>query len=214
MNKISVLIADDHRLVREGIMKILEACGDISTVGEASDGLEALRKVSELAPDVVLLDISMPKLSGLEVARRIKKDYPKTKIVILTMHEEEEYSLKLVRMGVSGYLIKDSASRDVIDAIRSAYQGKAFFSPGISKILAESYREVTAGKEDPYERLNDREREVLQLIAEGNTNKQIAELLFLSPKTVDNHRTNLMRKLNLHSAAELVRWATKRGLDG
>lgn len=212
MDKILVLIADDHRLVREGLAKILEGCRDIQVVGEASNGIEALRKISELQPHVVLLDISMPKLSGLEVARRVTKEFPRTKIVILSMHEEEEYTLKMVRIGVSGYLLKDSAAQEVIDAIRSAFEGKAFFTPAISKVLAESYRQVAPQKEDPYERLNDREREILQLIAEGHSNKEISNLLFISPKTVDNHRTNLMRKLNIHTTADLVRWATKKGL--
>jgi two-component system response regulator NreC len=212
MDKISVLIADDHRLVRDGLKTILETSDDIRVVGEASNGLEVLRKVSELKPDVVLLDISMPQLSGMEAARRIRKEHPSVKIMILTMHDEEEYSLKMVRMGVSGYLVKDSTALEVMEAIRCVHSGKAFFSPQISKILAESYREAVAGKEDPYERLNDREREILQLIAEGHTNKKIADILCISPKTVDNHRTNLMRKLDIHTAAALVRWATKRGI--
>ncbi len=214
MDKITVLIADDHRLFRDGLMKILETCNDIQVVGEASDGLEAMKKVEQLHPLVVLLDLSMPKLSGLEVARRLKKEHPATKIIILTMHEEEEYTLKMIRSGVSGYLLKDSAARDVIEAIRNAVAGKAFFSPQISKILAESYRDVTSQEEDPYERLNNREREILQLILEGHTNKTIAEMLFISPKTVDNHRTHLMRKLNVHSSSELMRWAAKKGLLG
>ena len=214
MEKIKVLIVDDHRVVRDGLAKILEGCADIEVVGGAADGLEAIRRFSELEPHVVLLDISMPKLGGLEVCRRIKKTNPRARIVILSMHEEEEYSMKLVRMGVSGYLLKDSAAQEVIEAVRTAFAGKAYFSPQISKTLAESYRESVHDEDDPYERLNDREREVLQLIAEGNTNKQIAEILFISPKTVDNHRTHLMRKLNIHSAADLTRWATKRGLVG
>ena len=144
MDKVTVLIADDHRLFRDGLIKILETCNDIQVVGEASDGLEAMKKVEQLHPAVVLLDLSMPKLSGLEVARRLKKEHPATKIIILTMHEEEEYTLKMIRSGVSGYLLKDSAARDVIDAIRNAIAGKAFFSPQISKILAESYRDVTS----------------------------------------------------------------------
>jgi Response regulator containing a CheY-like receiver domain and an HTH DNA-binding domain len=212
MDKISVLIADDHRLVRDGLKTIIDSSNDIHVVGEASNGLEVLKKVEELQPNVVLLDISMPKLNGMEAARRIRKEHPETKILILTMHEEEEYSLKMVRIGVSGYLLKDSTALEVMEAIRSVYSGKAFFSPQVAKVIAESYREAVAGKEDPYERLNDREREVLQLITEGHTNKEIAELLFISPKTVDNHRTNLMRKLDIHSTADLVRWATKRGM--
>lgn len=212
MDKINVLIADDHRLVRDGLKTILSSSQDIQVVGDASDGLEALKKVDALQPDVVLLDLSMPKLDGMETARRIRKEHPKIKILMVTMHEEEEYSLKMVRMGVSGYLVKDSTALEVMEAIRSVYRGKAFFSPQISKILAESYREAVVGKEDPYERLNDREREILQLITEGHTNKGIAGILCISPKTVDNHRTNLMRKLAIHSTADLVRWATKRGL--
>jgi DNA-binding NarL/FixJ family response regulator len=212
MERIRVLIVDDHRVVRDGLAKILEGCGDIEVAGEAADGLEAIRKFAELKPHVVLLDISMPRLGGLEVCRRIKKANPEAKIVILSMHEEEEYSMKLVRMGVAGYLLKDSAAQEVIDAVRSAFAGNAYFSPQISKTLAESYRELISDNDDPYDRLNDREREVLQLIAEGYTNKQIADILFISPKTVDNHRTHLMRKLNVHSAADLVRWATKRGI--
>jgi DNA-binding NarL/FixJ family response regulator len=214
MDKIKVLIVDDHRVVRDGLAKILEGCNDIEVIGQASNGLEAIRRVDELKPDVVILDISMPKLGGLEVCRRIRKDSPATKVVILTMHEEEEYSMKLVRLGVSGYLLKDSAAQEVIEAVRSANLGKAYFSPQISKTLAESYREIAPNQDDPYDRLNDREREVLQLIAEGHTNREIGDILFISPKTVDNHRTNLMRKLNIHSAADLVRWATKRGLVG
>ncbi len=171
-----------------------------------------LKKVAALKPDVLLLDISMPQLSGMEAARRIRKEHPSTKILILTMHDEEEYSLKMVRMGVSGYLVKDSTALEVMEAIRSVHSGKAFFSPQIAKILAESYRELVTEQKDPYERLNDREREILQLIAEGHTNKKIADILCISPKTVDNHRTNLMRKLDIHSTAALVRWATKRGI--
>ena len=147
MDKISVVIADDHRLVRDGLKTIIDSSNDIRVVGEASNGLEVLKRVEELRPNVVLLDISMPKLNGMEAARRIRKEHPETKILILTMHEEEEYSLKMVRIGVSGYLLKDSTALEVMEAIRSVYSGKAFFSPQISKVIAESYREAVAGKE-------------------------------------------------------------------
>lgn len=212
MDKITVVIADDHRLVRDGLRTIIDSSNDIRVIAEASNGLEALKRVEEFKPHVVLIDISMPKLNGLETARRIKKEFPGTKIIILTMHEEEEYSMKMVRIGVSGYLLKDSTASEVMDAIRTVHNGKAFFSPQIAKVLAESYRDAVAEQEDPYDRLNNREREILQLITEGHTNKGIAAILCISPKTVDNHRTNLMRKLNIHSTAELVRWSTKRGL--
>lgn len=207
-----VLVADDHTIVRHGLVQILHATGEFDVVAEAKDGIEAVEKAIETRPDVVVLDISMPRLSGLDAARRLKKALPNVRILVLTMHEDEEYILKMLRAGVSGYLVKDGAASELVQAIRALAAGKPWFGPQAAQALAELDEGMRAMPEDPYGSLTDREREVFHLVIEGLTNAQVAERLFISPKTVDNHRTRLMEKLNVHSAAELLRYAARHNL--
>jgi DNA-binding NarL/FixJ family response regulator len=206
------LIADDHTIVRQGLVGILKSSDDVEVVGEAGDGAEAVEKSLKLKPDVVVLDVSMPHLSGLEAARRIREALPGTRVLVLTMHDDEEYVLKMVRAGASGYLLKDSAASELIAGIRALRAGKVYFGPHASRALAEAYQSDRPMPEDPFERLTDREREIFQLVVEGKTNAQIADMLFISPKTVDNHRTRMMEKLGVHGTAELVRFAAKHKL--
>lgn len=207
-----VLLADDHTIVRQGLLGILQASGEVEVVAQAADGHEAVQKTLETRPDVIVLDITMPRLSGLEAARRIRKALPDARILVLTMHDDEEYVLKMVRAGVSGYLVKETAASELVAAIRALREGKAYFGPRAAKVLAEAYQEGRDVPEDPYARLTDREREIFQLVVEGKTNPQVADILCISPKTVDNHRTRLMEKLGVHSTAELLRWAARHGL--
>jgi two-component system response regulator NreC len=207
-----VLIADDHTIVRHGLVGILNATDDIEVVGQAGNGAEAVNRAIDLKPDIVLLDISMPRLNGLEAARRIHKAIPSAHILVLTMHEDEEYVLKMVRAGVSGYIVKDGAVSELIAAIRAVKSGKTWFGPQASQALADAWQDGAALPDDPLERLTNREREVLLLIIEGKTNSQVSEALGVSPKTVDNHRTRLMEKLGVHNTAELVRFAARHGL--
>jgi DNA-binding NarL/FixJ family response regulator len=207
-----VLIADDHTIVRHGLVGILNATDDIEVVGQAGNGAEAVNRAIDLKPDIVLLDISMPRLNGLEAARRIHKAVPSSHILVLTMHEDEEYVLKMVRAGVSGYIVKDGAVSELIAAIRAVKSGKTWFGPQASQALADAWQDGAALPDDPLERLTNREREVLLLIIEGKTNSQVSETLGVSPKTVDNHRTRLMEKLGVHNTAELVRFAARHGL--
>ena len=212
MTRIRVLVADDHTIVRQGLVGILKASDEVEVVGEAADGAEAVEKAAKLKPDVVVLDVSMPHLSGLEAARRIREALPATRILVLTMHDDEEYVLKMVRAGASGYLLKDSAGSELIAGIRALKSGKVYFGPHASRALADAFQSDRPLADDPYERLTDREREIFQLVVEGKTNAQIADMLFISPKTVDNHRTRMMDKLGLHGTAELVRFAAKHKL--
>lgn len=207
-----VLLADDHTILRQGLLGILKASGEVEVVAEAGDGNEAVDKTLATRPDVVVLDITMPRLNGLEAARRIRKAVPGTRILVLTMHEDEEYVLKMVRAGVNGYLVKETAASELVAAIRALREGKAYFSPQAANVLAEALRGGRDVPEDPYGRLTEREREVLHLIVEGKSNPQVADVLCISPKTVDNHRTRLMEKLGVHSVAELMRWAARHGL--
>jgi DNA-binding NarL/FixJ family response regulator len=213
VKRIRVLVADDHTMVRQGLVGILKSSEEIEVVGEAGDGYEATEKALKTKPDVVILDVSMPRLNGLEAARRIHEALPSTRILVLTMHDDEEYVLKMVRAGASGYLLKDGAASELLAGIRALKAGKGFFGAQATRALAEAYRS-DAMPDDPYGRLTDREREVFQLVIEGKTNAQIAELLYISPKTVDNHRTRLMEKLGVHSTAELVRYAARHKLLG
>jgi len=209
---IRVLVADNHEMVRQGIVGILERSAEIDVVAEAGDGAEATRKALETRPDVAVLDVSMPRLNGFEAARRIHEALPQTRILILTMQEEEEYVVRSVRAGASGYLRKDGAASDLLAGIRALNDGRCYFAPSAARAAARASLAAPPAKEDPYERLTDRERDVFHLVVEGRTNGLIAAVLAISPKTVDNHRTRLMDKLGIHSTAELVRFAAKKHL--
>ena len=212
--KIRVLLADDHTILRAGLRMMLNAQPDIEVVGEASDGRQALTEAQRLQPDVVLMDITMPEMNGIEATRQIKRSLESTRVLILTMHENEEYLFQVLRAGASGYILKEAADTELISAIRVVYSGRFYMSPSAQTMMVGDYLlRVRSGEErDSYSALTEREREILKLVAEGLTNNQIAERLFISPKTVDTHRTHIMDKLNLHSRAELVKYAMRRGL--
>lgn len=211
MTTIRILLADDHTIVREGIRSLLEDEEDMSVVGEADDGHTAIRITHQLKPDVILMDIAMPLLNGLEATRRIKEDYPEAKVLILTMHENEEYIRQVLASGAMGYILKDAAARDLLGAIRTVHKGEMILSPAVTRLVIEDY--LRWGDLQPEKNstiLSPREREVLQLIAEGYTNKQIAEILTISIKTVQTHRMNLMKKLDLHDRGELIKYAIQK----
>jgi two-component system response regulator NreC len=214
MSKVRIVIADDHTIMRSGLRLLLEREPDFVVVGEADDGRAATEAVEQHSPDVVVLDIAMPNLNGIEAAARITASHPKTAIIILSMHSDETYVLRALRVGARGYLLKDSAESDLIAAVRTVMKGRTFFSPAISNMLVEDYIRAIRerGVDDSYELLTSRERELLQLVAEGKTTKEIAAELSLSASTVDTHRGNIMRKLNVNSLAELVLYATSRGI--
>ena len=211
---IRILLADDHNIMRRGLRLLLERQAGFEVVAEAADGREAAERAEATRPDVVVLDIAMPNMSGIEAAQRIRAVLPQAAIVILSMHADEGYVLRALKAGAKGYLLKDSAESDLIEAIKAVSEGKAFFSPEISKILVEDYvRDMRKrGAEDSYELLTAREREILHLLAEGKSNKDIATLLDLSLYTVETHRRNLQDKLNLHSLAELILYAVRKGV--
>lgn len=211
MKKIQVLLADDHTILRDGIRSLLEGEPDISVVGEAEDGRTAVKLTSQLLPDVVLMDIAMPLLNGLEATRRIRHACPQVKILILTMYENEEYIRQALASGAMGYILKDATARELLDAIHTVHRGEAVLSPAITRLVIENYlRWGDLQENDTSDGLSPREREVLQLIAEGYTSKQIAEILCISIKTVQAHRANLMSKLNLHDRADLIKYAIQR----
>lgn len=214
MSRIKVLLAEDHTIVRKGIRSLLDDQPNIEVIGEAEDGREAIEKVEQLAPDIILMDNTMPILNGLEATRQIKKRFPEVKILILTMHTNEEYILQFLRVGASGYLVKQTAPTELVSAIEAVYRGDSFLSPSISRtIIDEFLRQAEAtGKWDSYDSLTDREREVLQLLAEGFSTKEIADHLHISAKTVGVHKINLMHKLNLHSQSELTKYAIRKGI--
>ena len=211
---IRVLLADDHTILRAGLKMMLSVQPDIEIVGEASDGRQAIAEAQHVQPDVILMDITMPELNGIEATRQVKKLLPETRVLVLTMHENEEYLFQVLRAGASGYILKEAADTELISAIRSVYVGRFYLSPPAQAMMVGDYMQrVRAGEEhDSYSGLTEREREILKLVAEGYTNNQIGERLFISPKTVDTHRTHVMDKLNLHSRAELVKYAMRRGL--
>jgi len=214
VRQIRILLADDHNVMRGGLRLLLERQQGFRVVGEASDGRQAVEQAEETKPDIIVLDIAMPNLSGIEAAQRISALLPQTRIIILSMHADESYVLRALKAGAKGYLLKDSAENDLIEAIRAVDEGKAFFSPEISNIMVEDYvREMKRrGAEDSYELLTPREREILQMLAEGKSNKHIATVLDLSLYTVETHRRNLQDKLNLHSFAELILYAVRKGI--
>jgi len=205
---IRVVLADDHQLVRQSLKALLEREG-FQVAGEASDGREALRLVPNVGPDVAILDISMPILNGLDAARELKKSSPKTKTILLTQHDEDQYVTEALRAGVRGYVLKNQAATDLVHAIQQVCRGEIYLSPSISRTVVEAFLSKTALPTDP---LTSRERQILQLIGEGKSSREIAALLGISIKTAESHRTRLMRKLDIHELASLVRYAIRRGL--
>ena len=212
--KIRILIADDHGIVRKGLRLQLEQHEGFSVVAEAEDGREAVRLVEELKPDVVIMDVAMPNLNGIQATAQITKRCPETNVIILSMHSDESYLTRSLAAGAKGYLLKDNAEVDLHRAVQVVAQGKPFFSPAIANTLLEDYmRQMQQrGLEDSYDLLTDREKEVLQLLAEGKSNKDVASDLNLSPYTVETHRTRIMQKLDLHNATDLVLYAVRKKL--
>jgi DNA-binding NarL/FixJ family response regulator len=209
---IRVLVADDHTIVRKGLVSLLEESGECRVVAEAADGLEAVERAVATRPDVAVVDLTMPRLSGLEAVRRIHDELPTTRILVLTVHEEEEYVLPIVRAGAAGYLVKDSAVSELLAAVKALAAGQGYFGPQAARALAEQYRRPERSPEDPYGSLTPREREVFHLVVEGKTTKEVAVALGISVKTADNHRSRMMDKLGVHNTAELVRYAARKGL--
>jgi len=212
MSKIRVLIVDDHAMFREGIRSLLQGYDDVEVAGEATQGREAIEKVRQLAPQVVLMDIAMPVMGGLEATRRIQKESPNTRVLALTQYEDSEYILSMLRAGARGYISKTAIASELISAIRTVHNGECFLYPSATTTLIEEYLMRVGGEKNEYERLTDREREILQLVAEGHTNREIADMLFISVKTVLRHRKNIMEKLDFHNRTELIKYAISKGL--
>jgi len=207
-----ILIVDDHTMVRESLVSVLQADGSVQVVAQAADGLETVAQAIATQPDIVVTDIAMPGLNGIEVVRRLREAVPKARLLVLTMHQEEEYVLQAVRAGASGYLVKDSAAEELLAAVRSLHAGRGHFGPQAAKALAEQMQHPERQIEDPYGRLTTREREVFHLIAEGLTTKEIARRLDISTKTAENHRARVLDKAGVRNTAELVRYALRKGL--
>ncbi|HEX9670979.1 MAG TPA: response regulator transcription factor [Thermoanaerobaculia bacterium] len=212
MSRVRVLVADDHTIVRQGLVSLLNESGECEVVAEAADGIDALEKAHAVHPEVAVLDLSMPRLSGLEVVRRLHEELPAVRVLVLTVHEEEEYVLPIVRAGAAGYLVKDSAAAELLAAVRALRAGRGYFGPQAARVLADQLQHPAGAPEDPYRTLTPREREVFHLVIEGKTTKEIARALGISLKTADNHRSRVLAKLNLHNTAELVRYAARKGL--
>jgi DNA-binding NarL/FixJ family response regulator len=212
MGKTRILIADDHGIVRKGLRLQLEQREEFEVVGEASDGREAVRMAEELKPDVVIMDIAMPNLNGIDATAQMIKRNPQVRVIMLSMHSDESYLTRTLTAGAKGYLLKDTADVDLYRAVQVVAQGKVFFSPAIANTLLEDYmRQLQQrGLQDSYDLLTDREKEIVQLLAEGRSNKEVATILDLSPYTVETHRTHIMQKLNLHSSADIVLYAVRK----
>jgi two-component system response regulator NreC len=211
---IKIFLADDHTIVRQGLAKLLEAELHIQVVGEAQDGREAVNKVQKLNPDIVIMDIAMPLLNGIEATRQIKKISPQTKIIILSMHSHDRYISELINLGASGYLLKDSTGGEIIKAVSAAMKGDVYLSPSISRRVVEDYLllKKTSSREDLYAKLSNREREVFQMIAEGHSTRKISDILCVSPSTVKTHRANIMEKLKLENISQLIQFAIRLGI--
>lgn len=214
MANLRILLGDDHRLVRLGFRKILEERPEWQIVAEASDGRESVKQALALEPDVAILDIGMPLLNGIEATRQIVRRSTGVRVLILSMHFNEAYVTRALEAGASGYLLKDSAESDLILGVAAVAQGKSFFSPAVAKVMLDDYVRHLASKGivDRYDALSEREREVFQLVAEGRSNKEVAEILFVSPATIETHRAHILQKLDVHSTAELVLYAVRRGV--
>jgi DNA-binding NarL/FixJ family response regulator len=207
-----ILVADDHGIVRKGLRFVLERQEDLEVIGEASCGREVVQLAEALEPQIIVMDIAMPQLNGIDASEQILRRNPRTKIIILSMYADEEFLTRALTVGVKGYLLKDSAEADLVRAVRAVAAGKSFFSPAIAQALAENYvRHLRSrGLQDSYELLTAREKEILQLIAEGKSNKEVATILDISPYTVETHRMHLMQKLNVHNTAEIVLYAVRK----
>jgi DNA-binding NarL/FixJ family response regulator len=212
MNAIKVLLADDHSLFRAGVHALLSNIDGVDVVGEADTGRKALEMVGARAPDVVLMDIAMPEMNGLETTTRVTKEFPSVRVIMLSMHAGEEYVMQALRAGASGYLLKDAATSELELAVRAVARGETYLTPTISKRVIDDYLMRTTGSQGPVDQLTKRQREILQLIAKGYTSKEMAQMLNLSPKTIETHRTQLMKQLDIHDVAGLVRYAIRVGL--
>jgi DNA-binding NarL/FixJ family response regulator len=213
MSRTTIVLADDHTVVRQGLRAVLEAEPGFSVIGEVDNGLDVAKTMERLKPDVLIVDLMMPGLGGLEVTRQIPQCSPQTRVIVLSMYANEAYVLEALRNGASGYVVKDASAEDLRHAIREVVAGRRYLSPPLSELAIEAYvQKAKAAPLDPYETLTTREREVLHLAAEGHTNTEIAARLFISPRTVETHRAHLMRKLDLHSQTDLIRYALRRGI--
>ena len=214
MKKLRILLADDHIVMRTGLRALLERQPNLEVVGESENGRNAVEQAASLTPDVVVMDVGMPVLNGIEATKLIVTENPTTSVVILSMHSDESYVMRALKAGARGYLLKDSAPADLLSAIQAVSQNKSFFSPKVSRILAEDYVRVLKqkGAVDSYDLLTGREREILQLLAEGKANKEVATALNISPYTVETHRKHILEKLNLHNPAELILYAVRKGI--
>lgn len=214
MKKIRVLIVDDHTLVRDGIRSLLALTADIEIVGEAANGREALEKVRQLVPDVVLMDLAMPIMGGLEATRRIRREFPATKVLALTQYDDSEYVIPVIAAGARGFVTKMSSFSELASAIQAVYRGDSFLSPSAAAALIEECQQKTNVEEgkDPYQQLTDREKEVLKLVVEGHSAREIADMLVVSPKTVEWYKTSLMNKLNIHNRTDLIKFAIRKAL--